>query len=291
MQILLQNGADVLVATTMGITALHTAAAVGCTATCDVLLARESSLVHMKDINECTALMRAAAYGFVDTVVVLLHYGADINTVNDSNATPLMAACMHKQIGMTALLIRAGADVNAVDCEGNCALMAAVKANSIDLVHLLLNNDADIHCADSNGENALCKAAYYGHVSVMEVLVQRGLSSTSVDSYGRTLLMLAAKDGQKHAMEWILQHGCDVNAVDHEGFTALHSVSSFSSDDTTLIELLLAYGADVTKHAVKFITALDTAALFGKSECARALIAAGVDVNIPDRHLSSNTLM
>jgi ankyrin repeat protein len=79
-----------------------------------------------------------------------------------------------------------------------------------------------------------------------------------------------------------LQHGCDVNAVDHEGFTALHSVSSFSSDDTTLIELLLGYGADVTKHAVKFMTALDTAALFGKLQCARALIAAGVDVNIPD---------
>jgi ankyrin repeat protein len=292
LQALLQNGADVLVSMTAGTTALHTAAAAGCTASCDVLLARESSLVHIKDINGCTAMMHAAAYGYVDTVKVLLMHRADVNTVNPSDTTPLMAACSYKQVDMATFLIKAGADVNAVDCDGrNVLMLAAVKAENIGLIHLLLDSGADMCSTDNKGQNVLCIAAYYGHVLMMELFVQRGLSITTIDSVGETLLMKAARDGHKPAMEWLLQQGAAVNAVSNEGFTALHNASSSSGDDATLIELLLASAADVTRYAVKATTALDAAATVGNVKCAKALIAAGVDVNFADTSGASSLHM
>jgi ankyrin repeat protein len=49
-----------------------------------------------------------------------------------------------------------------------------------------------------------------------------------------------------------------------------------------MIQLLLAHGADVHKRTVQHDTALDVAANTGHVKCAKALIAAGADVNSID---------
>jgi ankyrin repeat protein len=73
LQAFLQNGADVLMTSTRyGVTALHLAAVAGRTDSCELLLARESSLVHMRDVDGHTALIKAAAFAPVDTLQLLL---------------------------------------------------------------------------------------------------------------------------------------------------------------------------------------------------------------------------
>eukprot|EP00953_Heterococcus_sp_UTEX-ZZ885_P023551 12933-Heterococcus_DN1.PRE.4 len=104
--------------------------------------------------------------------------------------------------------------------------------------------------------------------------------------------MEAVVTGQIAAAEWLLQHGVAVNAAHRLGFTALHiacehsSSSSSSRDETTMIELLLANGADVSKCNTSGSTALNYAAGNGHLEYAKVLIAAGADVN----HSNSNGL-
>jgi ankyrin repeat protein len=63
LQAFLQNAADVMVVSDDGRTALHLAATTGRTHNCEVLLATESSLVHTKNAEGCTALMYAASFG------------------------------------------------------------------------------------------------------------------------------------------------------------------------------------------------------------------------------------
>jgi ankyrin repeat protein len=71
-----------------------------------------------------------------------------------------------------------------------------------------------------------------------------------------------------------------VNAADNNGYTALHfAAESSECDDAPMIELLLASGADVHMCTVDGRTALDKAAFKGNLQCAKALIAAGADVN------------
>jgi uncharacterized protein len=285
---LLRAGADPCVRNTgSSTTALHIAAAARQTECCDLLLSTQADeQLNLKDVNGWTPLRHAAARGGCPaTVEVVLQHGADINDLDNDGKTVLMSACLEKQVGAVTCLLQAGADVNAVHTIKGTALTAAAQTDSTALVQLLLDHGANLHATDQQGQHALIKAAYFGHVPVMDLLVKRGLSVHSTGKLGQTVLMMAASKGQIAAAEWLLQHGVAVNAADiQQGYTALHGVSSSSvRDDAAMIELLLANGADVHKKAKhQQLTALDMAALHGNVNCARALIAAGANVNAAD---------
>jgi uncharacterized protein len=296
LQILLQNGADVLASAAHGSTALHLAAAAGRIHHCELLLVKNSDLVHIRNADGWTALMPAVAVRSVDTVKVLRRHGADMSTVDKGGAPALFIACQYKRVSMAAFLIEAGADVNAANKKGHTPLMAAVETNSAPLVRLLLNHGADMNNTESKSQSLLFRAAFYGHMHMLELLVQHGLSVTAIDSEGHTPLVYAALNGQKVATEWLLNHGVAVNAVGYHGCTALHTASgSKSCDDSAIIELLLANGADVHARGKLQQTALDMAASQGNTECANVLIAAGADVNSADSygvtslHIAINT--
>jgi ankyrin repeat protein len=168
LQAFLDSGADsILISTTAGVTALHTAAAMGLAGNCELLLTRESSLVNMQDINSCTALSHAAAQGSIDIIKVLLQHGADMITMNTNNSTPLMTACVHNNVDVAILLINAGADVNVASSDAHCALWAAVMSNSTVLVQLLLDHGALISRTNIIGRTVAFVAAYKGHVSIL----------------------------------------------------------------------------------------------------------------------------
>jgi ankyrin repeat protein len=171
LQVFLQNGADVSTpSAASGSTALHHAAMGGLTDNCRLLLASADSSVHARDVKGHTPLMDAGVCGSVDTVELLRHPGADVNTVDNSNKTPLIVACAHKRTDVAAFLIEAGAEINAVGYRGQNALMVAARSNSTALVQLLLDNGADIGARDSLGCDALFKAATEGQVATMELL-------------------------------------------------------------------------------------------------------------------------
>jgi uncharacterized protein len=280
LQALLENGADVFACSSKGTTALHKAAALDRTDSCEVLLHSNASLVHVTDVDGFTALVYAVRFGSVETATVLQQHGADINTTDLYGMTPLMIVSEVKRVDVVVHLLKHGAHVNAVDSEGISALIRAVNINSIPIVQLLLNHGADIQVTDILGQNALFTAVREGHVFMMDMLVKCGLSITAVDNKDNTLLMLAVSRGHAAAVEWLLQHGVAVNAANNDGVTALHTASgSNRKDDAAMIELLLANGADVDIRTTHDDTALYIAAYHGNVECARALIAAGTEVN------------
>eukprot|EP00953_Heterococcus_sp_UTEX-ZZ885_P003741 2536-Heterococcus_DN1.PRE.2 len=261
LQAFMQNGAEATVRSRRDKkTALHLAAASGCAAGCELLLAGQGSLIHMI----ARGAPRCGLQWHLDTNI---------------NMTPLMAACVKGRPSMAACLIEAGADVNAEDCEGYTATMTAVQHNSFAVLQLLLDCGADIHASNEEG-NLLMMAARAGHVHMMELLVQRGLSIHTAHALGGTLLMLAAQNGHKLAAEWLLQHGVAVDAEDMLGYTALHCASSSSSNDTAAVaELLLANGPDLNKCTALGRSGLDMAAYCNNVQCVEVLIAAGAAVN------------
>jgi uncharacterized protein len=177
LQVFLQNGADVLVTSSAnGFTALHKEAEAGRTECCDLLLAKDNSLVHVCDAHGRTALMHAAQRGHLHIVQLLTQHGADINAVDMQKQTALIIASSQKQVKVALHLLKAGADVNAVDCGGYTALLAAAQSDCIALVQLLLNHGADISAKNKEGEDAFFKSVQQGSVLMMNLLVQRGLS-------------------------------------------------------------------------------------------------------------------
>jgi hypothetical protein len=64
-----------------------------------------------------TLLQAAAADGNLDRMRLLLRYGADLETRNDSGETALGYTCSWGQLEAARLLVEAGADVNAVEAD------------------------------------------------------------------------------------------------------------------------------------------------------------------------------
>jgi uncharacterized protein len=269
--VMLQLGADPRMrCLPTGTTALHIAAQRGLAEHCKLLLEHADTLLEARCGSGRTALMHAAQCGHLNTVQLLLQHSVDVNTVDSRGRTPLHMASMSDHVDVAACLLTAGADANA----------AKASVHSVAMVQLLLDNGADINFKNSERADSILLAACMGHVAMMELLVQRGLSVHAVDMYGNTPLMQAAMNGHTAAAEWLLQHGAAVNAVTLIGNTSLLSACAAPTGDIAAVcELLLANGADLHKRNQADSTALDAAAYRGKLQCARALIAAGADVN------------
>jgi Ankyrin repeats (3 copies) len=128
LKVLLEAGADPCVhSLPEHLTALHAAAAKGMSESCELLIARESSLLEKRDKKGWTALMYAAQRGCLDTTQLLLQHVADVNAVNRQRETPIMMAASHKQANIVCCLLKSGADVNATAHNGFCALISCAE--------------------------------------------------------------------------------------------------------------------------------------------------------------------
>lgn len=65
-----------------------------------------------------TPLMHAAAEGDLESMRLLLDFGADPNARNERNELPLGYACSYEQWEAAQLLVERGADVNGIEREG-----------------------------------------------------------------------------------------------------------------------------------------------------------------------------
>lgn len=132
-----------------------------------------------------TPLIRAAKAGDVDSIRLLLKYGAMVDLPNDLRITPLMAAA---GVGSTTidtrarfrneaqcieaakLLLQAGANINATRDNGQTALHGAALWGWNAFVEFLAENGANLRAADRNGlqplDVALGKAGPTGRVGV-----------------------------------------------------------------------------------------------------------------------------
>ena len=116
-----------------------------------------------------------------------------------------------------------------------------------------LESGADVNAVDRSGGTALHQAAVNRHVPIVKVLLAAGADAKIADSAGRTALHLAARYLQPEIAKLLLDAGADVDALDTEGNTPLLDAIFAAREDSTIVRVLLAAGADrdrKNKHGV-----------------------------------------
>ncbi|CAO2592221.1 Ankyrin repeat domain-containing protein 33B [Lemmus lemmus] len=132
----------------------------------------------------------------------------------------------------------------------------------------------------------LLRAASTNDVGLLRALVLRGPSSEEVretDRNGRTGLIVACYHGFVDTVVALAEcPHIDVNWQDSEGNTAL--ITAAQAGHATITNYLLNYypGLDLERRNIFGFTALMKAAMQGRTECVRALMLAGADVQARD---------
>jgi ankyrin repeat protein len=142
---LLERGAVINTANSVGITPLHLAALAGHTDMVALLLAHKAD-VKAKDVFGLTPLHCAAQYGHISTMTLLLHSGAEIESKTYTQGlTPLHWAAFWGHIEGVECLLSYGADVNARDNTGNTPLTWAEAYGQHDMARLLAHKGSKGH--------------------------------------------------------------------------------------------------------------------------------------------------
>ena len=136
---------------------------------------------------------------------------------------------------------------------------------------------------DPGRDAALIRAAAAGRLAEVERLLEGGARVETTDAAGRTALVAAAYGNHVDVAETLVEAGADVNVEDDSQQSAFLIATSEVGDDTRLLELTLANGADVDAKDSYNGTGLIRAADRGFVRIVRRLLATEMDVDHVNR--------
>jgi uncharacterized protein len=226
-------------------------------------------------------------------VRALLDKGADVRAAQGDGMTALHWAAMNGDAEVVAMLVHAGADLKAATrIDAATPLLLAAENGHSAVVRALLDAGADANAADASGTTALMFAAGAGDVDALRSLVQRGADLNSRDRVlERTALMFAAGRNRPAAIEALTAAGATVTAtskvVDLAALSQGAPARRPGGPAQAAPERPQVPGMDrpfIFNELVGTmggLTALHFAAREGYADAARALLAAGANVNQP----------
>ena len=150
-----------------------------------------------------TPLIIAAHNGHLNSVKILLGYGADIEargTLKIGNeviegCTPLWAAASFGRLDVVKLLIEQNADVDGRTSTGSTPLRTAAFNGHLDVVRCLVESGADVNARTITENTPLIVACYHGHLNVVIYLIDKGAFMDLQNKDGSTALHVAAQRG------------------------------------------------------------------------------------------------
>ena len=250
-----------------------------------VLLA---ATLDASSIDTVTAAARARD---IAAVRALLKAGADVNAASGDGMTALHWAAQQGDNALVQMLLSAGANVHATTrLGGYTALHLAAQAGHAQAVAALLASGADPDLTTSTGATPIMLAAKAGSADVVTHLVEVGGDPNAKEkTYGQTPLMVAAALDRADVVTLLLARGADATVASSVvNLTALTAPGEpdrrppqAATGPAQVPGLTRPYNYNELIGSQGGLTALHFAARQGSTASVRALVAGGVDVNLP----------
>ncbi|XP_037083097.1 transient receptor potential cation channel subfamily A member 1 homolog isoform X2 [Pollicipes pollicipes] len=286
----------------------------------DSLLSHNERLqrrLNQLDAERLSPLHYAARYNRLDTVRLLIKYGARVNIRGEDGLTPLHLAARYRRLLQTPpqpeekedeeetqvtppspeeqeetviqVLVANGADVNAKDMYGLTSLhYAAMRGNDLAAQQLLKCPNVNAEAKDKQQMTPLHMAATYGYPTVTSLLLEMFVPLRCVDEEQQTPLHSAAKGGHQHIVDMLLRSASElaghetvklmVADKDQRLNTALHLAVDSGSQAT--VELLLDAEADVNVCNDTGDTPLHAAVVGGQLDIVQLLVRHHAAINV-----------
>ena len=205
--------------------------------------------------------------GHRDAALKMIAAGADVNAAQGDGTTPLHWAVYKIDAELTRALLQRGAKPDVINSYGSSPLAEAVKAANASLVKMLLDAGSNVEVPNQEGQTALMLSARAGSVEIADLLVRHGANVNAREKWrGQTALMWAADARSAEMTKFLIAHKADVNA------------RALANDWPTQMT-----GEPRNQYRpTGGLTPLLYAARSGCTDCVKALLDAGADVNHPN---------
>ena len=224
-------------------------------------------------------LNRANRHGWIIKVASTLLVTSVLLHAAETTDSRLVDAARKQDQKAIRTLLDQKVDVNARSSDGSTALLWLAHWNDLDTAALLLGAGADANVANDFRMTPLSEACTNGNAAFVRSLLKSGANPNTPVATGVTPLMTCAKSGSVDAVRMLIEYGASVNAKEPAANqTAL--MWAASEHHPEVVQALIEAHADLKANTKQGFTAIHFAAREGDLESVKALLAAGVDVNI-----------
>ncbi len=244
-------------------------------------LAQARHLVNAPNAYGQTPLALAVGADNADlnSVLVLLNWGADPNVTNQFGGTPYAIAVEREHAHLIALLKQHGGKETPIT--RSAPLRNAARKNLLVEVEALLKQHPDwANAPDDMLRPPLHYASFIGGAKIVSLLLQHGADVNRRDFADNTALHIAAQSGQEEVVAALLAAKADPNVRNRQQMTPL--LHAAGRGLTNAVAQLLRAGADLKVANNLGQTVLHAAAGAGSVELVRLFLEGGLDVNSRD---------
>jgi ankyrin repeat protein len=154
---------------------------------------------------------------------------------------------------------------------------AAMSGDVAAVTRLLERDPSLIDAAGPGGGTPLAFAVAFGHLEAAKLLIAKGADVNAREARGISVFDIALWRGRTEACRLLLEKGADASRPGPAGMTPLHS--TITSGSTDIMHMLIERKVALDVRDQFGNTPLLLAVREGADDAARALIAAGADVN------------
>ncbi|HET9216026.1 MAG TPA: ankyrin repeat domain-containing protein, partial [Terriglobia bacterium] len=212
--------------------------------------------------------------------IKLLDQKVNVNGTSPDGTTALHWAVHNADADMVDRLLRAGANVNAKNEFGTTPISEAVNVGNTAVLEKLLKAGADPNTLLTDGMTPLMVIARTTNVAAARLLLDHGANVNAKESQrNQTALMWAAAQSQPEMVKELVKRGAELNVR-----ASVNNMSTASYNPAGFMD----WPANVSSEPraggplAGGLTALLYASREGCVECVKAMIAGGVDLNMPD---------
>ena len=206
LQILLNHGANTSLQNATGCTAAHFAAGQGHTECLEILAKDQLVDINCQTKFGATPLILAAKCGYLDTVDLLLDYGADPNIQYRGKQNALLFAAGNGHYECIQSLLRHEVNVNQANVQNVTPLMRATQQGHNECVLLLTEHGADVNIQDTYGRTAAHFAVENGNSTALRILLKAGTDLDLKTKGGNTVQAYAERYQNPKCSELLENH-------------------------------------------------------------------------------------